>query len=922
MDTWIGNDNDSSGYYWDYENDTDKNVVLKKISDTPITFNLQGSGTQSDPYVIKTWKDWKEISSRLSTSAYYILNNDLDFTDKQFYMLGSRVNRMNSFNIEGKNKVLSGAVVNARIVDYVGISGNSYNSTFYGLKLEDYSINGRHYTGGLIGYDNNCTVYEIQVNSGNVYGSDYVGGLIGLEEKRAGHHNILVKDVTVNGRLYTSPIEYNQGESNSIVEKAAITNRDSSSYWNITNGDYTSYRNVTFRGGLNNGFVEADLGDINFYENMGMDTWIGNDNDSSGYYWDYENDTDKNVILKKTSDTPITWTLAGSGTPSDPYIINSWKTWKEATSRPGVSAIYKLTSNLDFTDKQFYMFGSRVNQLNSVTFNGGNKEISGVLINARNVAYVGISGNAYNSTIFGLNLDNNNINGSSYTGTLIGYDNNCTVFEILLKGGSVYGYEYVGGLIGLEEKRAGHHNILVKNITANGRLYTSAIEYNQGETSSIIESATITNRDSSNYWNINNGDYTYQTQSIVNNAARGGFDVINLNDINFYETAGLDTWIGGDNDSSGYYWDYDGDNIILKDTANSPITFNLSGTGTESDPYIINSVSDWKQASTRPTACYKLGSDIDFTNHHYYMLGSRINHYTGIFNGNAKFVSNIIINAIPVNSIGMFGYTNEARIYAINIINPRMSGNSYVGAVVGEDHDSSVREIAIDDGNLVAASEWASAVIGWQTGGIHNQYLVKSITVDASLYTGAVDYSGSTNSFVEYATLNNRSSNNYWNIADGANNGYIEVRVNGRDPYTSVDAYYKNNELRYNSYLETRYSGDSNETGYIFSTVADRDNKIYVTEKKTFDADPTDTATDPHEGSGSVCSCTSWVLHGRTTYRTGTDRSCTGTQYGGVAQNGCYTYKLQGMGPASMSNTADGKWFCSAEILTRSCTRN
>ena len=41
------------------ENDTDKNVILKKVSDTPITFTLQGSGTESDPYVIKTWKHWK-----------------------------------------------------------------------------------------------------------------------------------------------------------------------------------------------------------------------------------------------------------------------------------------------------------------------------------------------------------------------------------------------------------------------------------------------------------------------------------------------------------------------------------------------------------------------------------------------------------------------------------------------------------------------------------------------------------------------------------------------------------------------------------------------------------------------------------------------------------------------------------------------
>ena len=531
-----------------------------------------------------------------------------------------------------------------------------------------------------------------------------------------------------------------------------------------------------------------------------------------------------------------------------------------------------------------------------------------------------------NSTFYGLNLENNEINGYSETGGLIGHDNGCTVYEIQINSGYVYGVDHVGGLVGWHDdtvaERNKHHNILVKDVEVNGNGYVSVITY-YGETSSIVESATVTNRDTYwNRWNSINGDYTYQTRVIRNESAQDGFDVINLNDVNFYETAGLDTWIGGDNNSSGYYWDYSGNEIILKDTATSPITFNLSGSGSESDPYIINSTSDWRQASTRPTACYKLGSDIDFTEHHYYMLGSRINHYTGIFNGNAKFVSNIIINAVPVNSIGMFGYTNEARIYAINVINPRISGNSYVGAIVGEDHDSSVREIALEGGNLVAASSWCSGIIGWQTGGVHNQYLVKNITVDANGNVGAADYEGSTNTFVEYATINNRDTYwNRWNATNGANSGYIEVRENG-GVYTSVDAYYKDRELYYNNYLETRYSGDTNGTGYMFTNVPERDNKIYVTENKAFEANPTEDATDPHEGSGSSCSCTAWVLHGRTTYRTGSDKSCRGTQYGSMSTTGCYTYKLQGMGPASMSNTADGKWFCSAELLTRSCTRN
>ena len=55
-----------------------------------------------------------------------------------------------------------------------------------------------------------------------------------------------------------------------------------------------------------------------------------------------------------------------------------------------------------------------------------------------------------------------------------------------------------------------------------------------------------------------------------------GYEKEGINDINFYEAAGLDTWIGGDNNSSEYYFDYEGDSVILKSINKNPITFNLS----------------------------------------------------------------------------------------------------------------------------------------------------------------------------------------------------------------------------------------------------------------------------------------------------------------------------------------------------------
>ena len=72
-----------------------------------------------------------------------------------------------------------------------------------------------------------------------------------------------------------------------------------------------------------------------------------------------------------------------------------------------------------------------------------------------------------------------------------------------------------------------------------------------------------------------------------------------LEDINGLEAAGIDTYIGGDNDGSGYYFDYNDQNkIVIKNTEDNPIVQLENGTGTKIDPYLISSEEDWKKATS------------------------------------------------------------------------------------------------------------------------------------------------------------------------------------------------------------------------------------------------------------------------------------------------------------------------------------
>lgn len=88
--------------------------------------------------------------------------------------------------------------------------------------------------------------------------------------------------------------------------------------------------------------------------------------------------------------------------------------------------------------------------------------------------------------------------------------------------------------------------------------------------------------------------------------------------INGLEAAGIDTYIGGDNDNDGFYFDYNKKNkIVITNTEDNPIIGLTTGTGTKIDPYLISSEEDWKKATSmlnNTTYYFKLTKDLDFSN--------------------------------------------------------------------------------------------------------------------------------------------------------------------------------------------------------------------------------------------------------------------------------------------------------------------
>ena len=205
------------------------------------------------------------------------------------------------------------------------------------------------------------------------------------------------------------------------------------------------------------------------------------------------------------------------------------------------------------------------------TFNGNGHTLSNITTN--NLLNSGTFG--YNTGIIrGINIINLNLKGNTYTGGITGY-NNGTVSDISVQGNITSFGEYAGGVIGRNPKSKNALSLLV-NINLEGNNFGDIggiVGGNGGIVTGVVEAGTINSSDYfSGYgygFTYTGGTTTVYSSSDVTGTAsvKGTTHEVNLNDyLNGYDVA-LDTWIGGVNDTNGYYFDYNSDSsdiIIVK----------------------------------------------------------------------------------------------------------------------------------------------------------------------------------------------------------------------------------------------------------------------------------------------------------------------------------------------------------------------
>lgn len=174
---------------WDHSlngftNDCTVSAIYRPLS--------RGSGSSVSPFQIETIEELEQIN--LNPASYYVLINDLDFSGRtnETAIIAPDSNGLNDSvydgtpftgTFEGNGYKISGLTIDGDRNDYLGLFGKiGQYAVIKNLTLENVSISGDQYVGGLHGYNyygtfDHCTV------SGAVTGRHYLGGICGYHER-------------------------------------------------------------------------------------------------------------------------------------------------------------------------------------------------------------------------------------------------------------------------------------------------------------------------------------------------------------------------------------------------------------------------------------------------------------------------------------------------------------------------------------------------------------------------------------------------------------------------------------------------------------------------------------------------------------------------------------------------------------------
>ena len=170
-----------------------------------------------------------------------------------------------------------------------------------------------------------------------------------------------------------------------------------------------------------------------------------------------------------------------------------------------------------------------------------------------------------------------------------------------------------------------------------------------------------------------------------------------------------------------------------------------SGSGTEASPYQISTVphlywlsqnmQDWDKYYEQSTNIDASAAATWYDNAGFFPIGNENTGFAGHYEGNNHTVSNLTIDRSDENYIGLFGATDGATIENLGMTDASISGNAYIGALVGK-IDSTVVQNCYSSGTLEGST--IGGLIGWNAPSSEVEYCYNEATINANFCVGGL----------------------------------------------------------------------------------------------------------------------------------------------------------------------------------------
>jgi hypothetical protein len=450
----------------------------------PAVIPFAGTGTEEDPYLISTPQEFAALSWYSGVLDKQIhLTQDLDMNNMLLYPIGDLGPITGVF--DGENHVLRNVKINQPKNHFVGIfssigSGGQIRNLgvmnadirgggnlggLVGMNFPNGTITSCYVTGSIVGTDGidseigglagyssgtieSCYADSTVKGFSNAVTSSVVGGLVGRNDSGT------VKDCyaagTLNGSVIGGLVGYNclgrivvcyatgtvkgsEGHDGGLVGEN-WGGEISACFWDMQTSGQTGSS-----GGR--GLTTEQMKTLSIYQNAGWadQGWVMQDGA------DYPR-----LSWENTDGTPIPQAVipfAGSGTTEDPYVISTAEEFAALSWYSGVlNRQICLTQDLDLSGVSLYPIGD----LGSFTgeFDGKGYVLSNGAIHQPEDVHVGLfSVVGSGGQIRNLGVENVNITGYRYVGSLVGYNMSGSVTSCYAIG-AVSGTGEVGGLVG------------------------------------------------------------------------------------------------------------------------------------------------------------------------------------------------------------------------------------------------------------------------------------------------------------------------------------------------------------------------------------------------------------------------------------------------------------------------------------------